>query len=257
MTTGAKRVNDETIRRMVAKLVAEYAPRQVVLFGSYAYGAPDAGSDIDLLVIKDTAAPSWQRIAAVRQAISETCDHIPVDVLVMTPDELNRRLRQGDHFIADIMEKGRSLYGEASWRKEDLRMTGAESSYSAEWLNNAERDLRLVRLILDAEADSYGAGFHLQQALEKSLKAFLLHNGWRLERTHNLAMLLDIALDYGADWAGYRSLCARGSAHYHAEYACAERYPDAGLAGPGLAEIEGDWAVAQELAQKISEMIIA
>lgn len=43
MTTGAKRVNDELICRMVDKLVAEYAPRQVILFGSYAYGTPDAG----------------------------------------------------------------------------------------------------------------------------------------------------------------------------------------------------------------------
>lgn len=113
-----------------------------------------------------------------------------------------------------------------------------------------------VRLILaaglDAGEDPYGAGFHLQQALEKSLKAFLLHHGWRLERTPNPATLPAAAPDYGADWTGYRALCDRVSDYYHAE-----RYPDSGLAGPGMAEVAGDLAAAQELAREISAVISA
>ena len=42
-------------REIVDRLVAEYSPERVILFGSYAYGNPDADSDIDLLIIKNTA----------------------------------------------------------------------------------------------------------------------------------------------------------------------------------------------------------
>jgi hypothetical protein len=42
---------------ILEKIVAGYAPRKVILFGSYAYGEPDEDSDIDLLIIKDTNEP--------------------------------------------------------------------------------------------------------------------------------------------------------------------------------------------------------
>ena len=46
--------SEELIRRIVDRVVAEYAPRQVILFGSYAHGTPDRDSDIDLLIVKET-----------------------------------------------------------------------------------------------------------------------------------------------------------------------------------------------------------
>lgn len=44
-------VNADTrgvIKKIVQKLVAGYALEKIILFGSYAYGRPDADSDIDL-----------------------------------------------------------------------------------------------------------------------------------------------------------------------------------------------------------------
>ncbi|RKZ30179.1 nucleotidyltransferase domain-containing protein, partial [bacterium] len=40
--------NAAVINRMVEKLVAEYKPEKIILFGSYAWGNPDRDSDIDL-----------------------------------------------------------------------------------------------------------------------------------------------------------------------------------------------------------------
>ena len=242
--------SEELIQRIVDKLVAEYAPQQVILFGSYAYGTPDRDSDIDLLIIKETEEPFIERVAEARRAMAGTHENVPTDILVMTPAEISVRLGKGDHFIEDIVGKGRSLYGEASWKGEGHFMTGEEPTYAMEWLTNAERDMRLVGLILESEEDPYGAGFHLQQALEKALKAFLLYNGWRLQRTHNLATLLDASLPYDAGVASYRSLCDQVS-----EYYIAERYPDSGLVGPGIAEVKDNLAAARELVEKIREVI--
>jgi HEPN domain-containing protein len=49
-------------------------------------------------------------------------------------------------------------------------------------------------------------GFHLQQCVEKALKAVLSHAGIAFRRTHDIAELLDLIADRGlgpppyADW---------------------------------------------------------
>lgn len=102
--------NQEVVQRLVKKLVAEYAPQKVVLFGSYAGGTPRPDSDIDLLIIKETQERFFDRLFRVRQAISGTHDGIPLDLIVLTPQELNARLEIGDQFIEEILERGRVLY---------------------------------------------------------------------------------------------------------------------------------------------------
>ena len=52
-----------------------------------------------------------------------------------------------------------------------------ESLYPADWLRIAEKDLGRVEQLLDIQ-DPEAAGFYLQQAVEKFLKAFLLSKGW-------------------------------------------------------------------------------
>ena len=55
--------------------------------------------------------------------------------------------------------------------------------------------------------DPEGAAFHLQQALEKYLKGYLIGKGWKLERVHDLEDLIDHAVDYEAAFESFRFLC--------------------------------------------------
>ena len=64
-------------------------------------------------------------------------------------------------------------------------MEHSESSYPADWVRIAEKDWKRVEMLLN-EGDPGLAGFCLQQAGEKFLKAFLLSRGWQLRRIHNL-----------------------------------------------------------------------
>lgn len=59
--TGLKRCVSETLPEVVERIVAQLDPEKIVLFGSYAYGAPTGASDVDLLVILDTDAPRRER----------------------------------------------------------------------------------------------------------------------------------------------------------------------------------------------------
>lgn len=71
-------------------------------------------------------------------------------------------------------------------------MNQAGSKYINEWLDLAEKDWNRVEILLE-HGDEERAAFHLQQALEKYLKGFLLANGWELKRIHDLELLLEEA----------------------------------------------------------------
>ena len=98
-------------------------------------------------------------------------------------------------------------------------MSPQESLYIADWLRIAEKDLRRARRSL-ADNDPEMAGFCLQQAVEKFLKAFLLSKGWQLRRIHSLEALLDDAITYDPTLGNFRDLCQKISAFYFVE-----RYP--------------------------------
>ena len=44
-------ISRQDIQTTCDDIVREFAPLQVILFGSYAYGTPTADSDVDLLVV--------------------------------------------------------------------------------------------------------------------------------------------------------------------------------------------------------------
>lgn len=61
------------------------------------------------------------------------------------------------------------------------------------WTKKAEGDLRAARLLLAADPPEPDAvAFHAQQAVEKYLKAYLVHLGVDPPRTHDLITLFDL-----------------------------------------------------------------
>jgi predicted nucleotidyltransferase len=94
------------IERYCAEVAREFRPKQIVLFGSYAYGKPTADSDIDVMVIlpyRKGTRPSLE----IRRRVSAG---FPVDILVRGPEDIEQRLREGDSFITEVMTRGRVLY---------------------------------------------------------------------------------------------------------------------------------------------------
>ena len=102
--------NADVIERMVRKLVEEYRPEKIILFGSYAWGEPDSDSDIDLFIIKDTDKRKLDRMAEVRRILTGLHDFIPLDTIVMTPEEFRSRSGLRDPFVLSIAEEGKKLY---------------------------------------------------------------------------------------------------------------------------------------------------
>jgi predicted nucleotidyltransferase len=107
--TTSKGIRD-LVQDILGKLLTGYAPQKVILFGSYAYGDPRPDSDIDLLIVKETDERFIDRWVAVRRLLSDPGRTIPLETLVLTPQELSKRLAIGDQFLAEILEKGEILY---------------------------------------------------------------------------------------------------------------------------------------------------
>lgn len=109
-----------------------------------------------------------------------------------------------------------------------------------EWRRIARRDWHRLQVMLRDE-DGAGAGFYLQQSLEKYLKGFLLAQGWELRRIHALQALLDHAVQYRPDLDRFRGLCRHVSGYY-----VLERYPFAGK-GPDTSQVRADLEEARTL----------
>jgi predicted nucleotidyltransferase len=95
------------LKNIVDSIAINYHPEKIILFGSLAADRATKGSDIDLVVIKDTDKDPWSRSEEVDRYIRHV---VPVDVLVYTPREIVERLGINDLFVKEIMEKGKVLY---------------------------------------------------------------------------------------------------------------------------------------------------
>ena len=103
----------QKIGQIVQRIIDLYRPEKVILFGSYAYGTPDTGSDLDLLIIKETDERPIDRRVTVRQIAYTPRRDLPFSPLVITPQELEQRLELGDPFYHEIVNRGKVLYAQA------------------------------------------------------------------------------------------------------------------------------------------------
>lgn len=106
----------------------------------------------------------------------------------------------------------------------------------------AQRLLEIEPMILD------NACFHCQQAIEKSLKAFLAYHGEDIERTHNIIFLLSECSIFDQIFATIDPLDINA-------YAVQVRYPDSSLM-PTKEEAEGYYQLALQLNSLVNERIV-
>ncbi len=102
-------VTPELLSEVVRRIVAAVDPDKIILFGSYAHGTPHEYSDLDLFVIK---AGNYNRLDLQGEIDSLFWDmSLPIDVLVRTPEQMERALAQGNSLIrVQVLQKGKVLY---------------------------------------------------------------------------------------------------------------------------------------------------
>lgn len=125
-------------------------------------------------------------------------------------------------------------------------MAEKESRYPEDWVARAAKDLKRVSPRLQEE-DIEEAAVHLQQAIEKYLKGYLISKGWRLKPTHDLELLLDEAVKFNSNLERFRDLCLEVTPYY-----IQERYPFF-ITEPSSEEIRQLLDLTKELVATIQE----
>lgn len=101
----------EEAQILTDKLVSNYKPLKVILFGSVAKGKAHANSDIDLFIIKNSTKKRPLRIKEVFEALRGIQRNYPLDPIVYTPNEVEKRLALGDYFVKKVFQEGQVLHG--------------------------------------------------------------------------------------------------------------------------------------------------
>jgi predicted nucleotidyltransferase len=99
--------SQNVIRDRIKPIMQKHCVEQAILFGSFARGTNDNRSDIDLLIIMDTAKRFLDRI----KDFEELYDVLPgmaLDLLVYNPLELQNINHRP--FIRQILSEGICLY---------------------------------------------------------------------------------------------------------------------------------------------------
>ena len=102
---------DERIEFLKTKIVEVGNPDKIILFGSHARGTATEDSDVDLLVIGPSNLPKRDRELGFRTALSGS--GIPYDLIALTPEEVEARLRIRGPFIQEILSTGKVIYERA------------------------------------------------------------------------------------------------------------------------------------------------
>jgi len=84
--------------------------RQVIIFGSFAYGSPRDDSDLDLCFIADDSRSELDLIRAYREELAGRIGR-PMDVLVYTPEKFAWRADSISTIEKTIKSKGITIYG--------------------------------------------------------------------------------------------------------------------------------------------------
>jgi uncharacterized protein len=96
------------IERMVKRIVEGFDPQKIILFGSYARGTYGPDSDVDLLVIMNVEGSKKEIAIEIDRTLIDR--RIPLDIVVVTPEDVERYRRLVGNVIRPALEEGRILY---------------------------------------------------------------------------------------------------------------------------------------------------
>jgi len=103
-----KRVQQSAyIKRLCRRIVEAFNPEKIILFGSRAYGKPREDSDIDLLVVMPYEGDDAMTAVRILNHLDVLA---PIDLLVRSPAEISERIKIGDRFMREIVERGKVMY---------------------------------------------------------------------------------------------------------------------------------------------------
>jgi predicted nucleotidyltransferase len=108
----ASQVPEKDLREIVRRIVEVADPEKILLFGSAARGTMGPNSDLDLLVIKRGEYRHHAVAAHLYRALRDI--HYATDVLVATPEEVERYKDSSCLVFCPALREGKIIYDKSA-----------------------------------------------------------------------------------------------------------------------------------------------
>ena len=212
----------EHIRQVLAQSVAGlkgFTITGAIVFGSVARGAQSKDSDADLLAVAESLHPRRNRRGAPIAQIKSLFPKIPLDVLLLTQEEVFSNFRNHNPLFLDIAEEGIIILDKDDFLKDLISeakiyiRTRGIKRFGDGWVFPVKKGVAVPlsrvtnrdfaeSMDLDARRD-YEIGltltkagyfdkavYHFQQSVEKAVKAVLISQGV-FQKTHFVGSILE------------------------------------------------------------------
>jgi len=103
---------ESALREAVERIATRFDPDKIILFGSAARGQGGPDSDADLLVVMAVNGSKRQQAVQIDLALEGI--PIPIDLIVVTPDELEKYRQTTGTIIREAVREGKVLYERAA-----------------------------------------------------------------------------------------------------------------------------------------------
>ncbi|MHA1271288.1 MAG: HEPN domain-containing protein [Candidatus Helarchaeota archaeon] len=119
-----------------------------------------------------------------------------------------------------------------------------------EWTERGKNDLEVAKILLKKKDYFDIVLFHIQQAVEKYLKGFLIQKGWKLKKIHDLEILITEAIQFDKGFQNFLNFSRKLTAFYYEE-----RYPPGSITSLSQNEIQEILDIAERLINRIRKNI--
>jgi len=120
-----------------------------------------------------------------------------------------------------------------------------------EWFERGEHDFQTAKISMLQEGYPDVILFLLHQAIEKYIKGYLIFNGWKLKKIHDLETLLTETMEFDKSFEKYLDFGRKLTAYYYED-----RYPPGPIPEISKEEIENTYKITEEIIILIKSKII-
>ncbi|NKB23309.1 MAG: nucleotidyltransferase domain-containing protein [Kiritimatiellae bacterium] len=99
---------DHDIQQVALRLGEATHAERIILFGSYARGDARENSDVDLVIVAKSSLPRFKRSRQLYKLFKPY--PFGMDLLVYTPEEIERGKRSPIAFVSNMLREGKVLY---------------------------------------------------------------------------------------------------------------------------------------------------
>lgn len=105
-------ISKNIIEEVKERLIKTYNPREIYLFGSYAWGCPNEESDLDfLIIIEKYVKDQYHTVVDGHRALMDM--RIPKDIFVYSVEEFKMKSKDQTDLCYKIKNKGKKIYAKA------------------------------------------------------------------------------------------------------------------------------------------------